>query len=237
MKKAVIIGATSGIGRALAQLMLKKGYIVGGCGRRSDVLQRMKEELGATFHYAVLDIQQVETIPGQLKRLIETMGGMDICVIASGVSGKNRNLQWDIEYNILQTNVIGWARCAVFAMNYFNEQNAGHLVGISSIARNFGYYNPAYNASKAFEDIYMSGLALRAKHLPISVTTVHPGFVYTEMTSGRTRMFWAVTAERAAESLLRAIEKKQSIAYVTPRWRYIDWLLHWLPGRLLKKLL
>ncbi len=237
MKKAIIIGATSGIGKALAQIMVQKGYIVGGCGRQVDLLQKIKDDLGENFHFVPLDIRRVDSIPRQLQALIKETGGMDICVISSGISEKNRNLQWEIEQKILETNIIGWARCAVFASNYFSRQNSGHLIGISSIARKFGYYNPAYNASKAFEDIYLKGLALRLKNSQVNVTIVYPGFVYTPMTAGRTHMFWAVTAETAARSLLKAIGKKQKIAYLTPRWRYIDLLLHWLPGRFIKKLL
>ncbi len=236
-KKVIVIGASSGIGRALCGELIQQGYEVGACARNTNALEQMKTQLGSRFHYRMLDIRQTDQVPVVLSELIAEIGGMDVCVISSSVSQKNPDLEWSIEQNILQTNVSGYAACAVFATDFFTRQNYGHLVGITSIARKFGFYNPAYNASKAFEDIYLQGLSLRYKKDGMYLTIIRPGFIKTPMTEKNPRMFWVSEADSAARHIIYAIKRKKSVAYITPRWRIIEVLLHLMPFGVIKKLL
>lgn len=237
MKKVVVIGATSGIGLELSRQMMSAGYTVGGCGRNEKVLDELEREFPENFYYEKLDIKETSLIPQTLHKLIAKMGGMNICIISAGISEKNPELKWEIEENILLTNIIGFSAAAIFAANYFLEQGSGHIAGISSIAKYFGYYNPAYNAGKAFEDIYLKGLRLRLKNDGIKVTTIIPGFVKTPLISGQDKAFWIVDVKKAAGQIIKALRKKRRIVYISKRWRIVAWLLYLLPDRILYKLL
>jgi len=128
-------------------------------------------------------------------------------------------------------------KAAIFAANYFKVQKNGQLVGISSVAKYFGNPHPAYNASKAFEAIYLDGLRLRLERRGICVTTVLPGFVETPLTEDQPRRFWSADANVAAKQMLKAIEKKKRYVFITRRWRLFSWILPPLPFSLLRKIM
>lgn len=237
MKKALIIGASSGIGLALTKAMLQRNYRALGCGRNEQALAQIKTEFPDSFDYQILDIRETLTLDQNLEQAVSKLDGMDICVISSGVSIRNPELNWEIEKNVVETNVVGFSQAAIFAANYFRNQKSGHLVGISSVAKYFGNPNPAYNASKAFEAIYLDGLRLRLERRGIYVTTVLPGFVETPMTEDQPRRFWSANAGVAAKQMLRAIENKKRYIFVTRRWRLFSWILPPLPFSLLRRIL
>ncbi len=237
MNKTVIIGATSGIGLEIGLQFLRSGYTVAGCGRNEQVLQQIKRDFPQTFFYEKLDLRDTSSVPVVLNRLIERMGGMELCVISAGISEINKELDWQIEENILQTNIMGFSAAAIFAANYFLKLGRGHLAGISSIAKFFGYYNPAYSASKAFEDIYLKGLALRLKNHGLKVSVIIPGFVRTPIIEGQDRAFWITDVKKAAAQIIKALHKKKSVIYISRRWRLIAWMLYLLPDKVLYKIL
>ena len=112
----------------------------------------------------------------------------------------------------------------------------GHLVGISSVGSSFGNgAAPSYNASKAFVSRYLEGLRYRqaGRESDVTITTVEPGFVDTEMAGGE---FWMCSPETAATQIVRAIRRNRRHVYVTRRWRLVDWILRAAPERLLGRL-
>lgn len=237
MKKVLIVGVTSGIGLALAELMMKSGYLVIGAGRNIDALNKIQLQNQDTFIPLQLDVCQPETIETILQNGIEKAGGLDICVISSGVSIRNPLLDWEVEEKVISTNVVGFSQVAIFAANYFKKQKSGHIVGISSIAKYFGNPNPAYNATKAFEATYLDGLRMRLERNNINVTTVLPGFVETPMTEDQPRRFWSAEPEKAAKQFLKAIEKKKRFVFITKRWRLFSWILPLMPYTLVSKIM
>ncbi len=233
MKRMMIIGSTSGIGKALAERSLAKGYLVGGLGRNRAQLQILKEKYPKQFVWQQADIRQTADLPAALERLADKMGGMDICVVAASISGRNPQLQFDIEQDVLQTNIMGYASVLVWAARYFAEQKSGHLVGITSLAKFLATRNPAYTASKLFEGRYLDGLRLRLKKDGVTVSEIMPGFVRTPMTEDRQTMFWAVSPSKAAASILKAIERKRTKVVLPARWKPFYWLLPHIPRFLL----
>jgi len=230
-EKAIVIGASSGIGRALAKVLAREGYIVGVCGRRVAVLEELGRELQGASFVRQLDVVRLPEAMDQLRSLIDEMGGADLIILCSGTGAINSPLRWSREDETIGVNVRGFAAMANVAMHYFREQGAGHLVGISSVAavRGSGYC-PAYSASKAFESNYLEGLRhnIAKSGLSIAVTDVQPGFVDTAMAKGD-RLFWVASAEKTAEQIFRAIRKKKAHVYTTRRWRLIAWGLRILP--------
>jgi short-subunit dehydrogenase len=232
LKKAIIIGASSGIGRELAKVLASHDYVIGITGRRTQLLTELQAELPNKCHMRTMDVADTAKSIDTLNSLIDEMGGVDLVVISAGTGHGTPDLQWPNDKDTIDTNVSGFTAIAITAFNHFVKQGHGHLVGISSIAGiRGGRYAPAYNASKAFVCNYLEGLrhmAIKSK-LPIYVTDIQPGYVDTRMAQGD-KIFWRASTEKAAKQIYRAIERKKPHAYVTHRWRLIAWVLKIMPN-------
>lgn len=238
-KKAVIIGATSGIGRALAEELHQRGYALGLTGRRVERLEELKTSLGAKVHIQFMDVKQTKDAIEQLKLLINSLKGMDIIVLNAGVSNFRGSTKWKTEKRVIDVNIRGFTALANYSFNYFQREGSGHIVGVSSIAGLFGYgLSSAYNASKAFVSTYLQGYRQRANHsdADIAVTDLMPGFVVSEMTEGKSGMFWVAKKDKAARQMADAIESKRNHAYITRRWRLVAWALKLTPNWVLDRI-
>jgi short-subunit dehydrogenase len=235
MKRAIVIGSSSGIGRALAKELGANGYEVGLAGRRTEVMERLRREIATRTYVKAIDARRPEEARRALRELVDEMGGVDLIVVNSGVGGHDPD--WQGELEILAVNVVGFAALANLALDYFLERGSGHLVGISSIAGLRGL-RPAYSGSKAFASTYLEGLRLRADRsgAAVQVTDVKPGFVATAMTENREDVFWVASAEKAAAQICAAIRKRRRHVYVTRRWRLVAWLMKTVPYALLSRL-
>ncbi|MDX1638375.1 MAG: SDR family NAD(P)-dependent oxidoreductase [Balneolaceae bacterium] len=239
MKKVAVIGATSGIGRALAVELHRRGFMVGATGRRRERLLELEDELHHRIHIRQMDVTDLRESRKQLLSLIESMGGMDIIVLNAGISNYEGGSEWETEQHIIDVNVTGFCSLTNFSFSHFREQGHGHIVGISSVAALFGYGRSAvYNASKAFISTYMQGYRQKANHTraDITVTDIKPGFVKSEMTAGKKGTFWVADTGRAARQIADAIEKRKSHAYITRRWMLVAWLIKLLPNRFFDRL-
>jgi short-subunit dehydrogenase len=238
MKKAIIIGASSGIGRELARILSRNQYVVGVMARRVQLLDEMCDEVEGSLFVQEIDVADVESAMDTLAKFIKEMGGVDLIVISAGTGDINNNLSWDLENKAIKTNVSGFAALVNVAMHHFTEKGSGHLVGISSIAAlRGGRESPAYNASKAFESNYLEGLRqkVRKSGLPITITDIKPGFVNTAMAKGD-GIFWAAEPGKAARQIYHVIKRRKSSAYITRRWVLIAWLIKLLPGFIYERL-
>ncbi len=234
MKKVIILGASSGIGRALAKLYAREGCAVGITARRMDLLEPLAQELGANAQAARMDISVPEEAASQLDALIQSLGGMDLIIISAGTGHINLGLEWPSESDTINVNVRGFTALAGAAMQYFLRQGSGHLAAVSSVAALRGSANsPAYNASKAYMSSYLEGLACKAKASckPITVTDIRPGFVDTAMAQGE-GLFWVAPPEKAARQIARIIAHSKGCGYVTKRWALVALLLKLMPRRL-----
>lgn len=237
MKKAIIIGASSGIGRELAKVLSQNSYALGLTGRRTDLLESLRNDISATSFVKKIDISKQEDAMVHLENLISEMGGLDLIVISSGIGFLNTELGWKEEKETIDVNVTGFAAMTNIAFRYFLKQGSGHIVGISSIAALRGSGEaPAYNASKAFVSNYLEGLRQKVAKagLAITVTDIQPGFVDTAMAKGE-GLFWIAPTQKAAYQIYKAIEGRKKHAYITKRWRFIAWLLTAIPDRLYNK--
>ncbi|MEM8601031.1 MAG: SDR family NAD(P)-dependent oxidoreductase [Bacteroidota bacterium] len=237
MKKAIVVGATSGIGRALALALGARGYAVGVTGRREDRLTELLAELPAGSEAAAMDVTELADARRGFDALAARMGGVDLVVLSAGTGHTDESESWDHVRETVETNALGFAALADAAYRHFETRGHGQLVGITSVAavRESGLA-PAYHASKAFAARYLAGLRHRAVKSDVSVvvTDVRPGFVDTAMAKGE-GLFWVATPERAASQIVAAIEKQRSVVYVTKRWRGVAALLATLPGMLYRR--
>jgi short-subunit dehydrogenase len=238
MKKAIIIGATSGIGRELAELLVSKNYMVGITGRRTELLAELKQVKPDSFIVSTFDITETKTIVQHLEELTTELGGLDLLFISSGTGDLNDHLNFSAEKRTIDTNVMGFTCVADWAFNYFENQKHGHLAAITSIAGlRGGRRAPAYNATKAYQINYLESLRQKANHLrlPIIVTDIRPGFVKTNMAKGEGQ-FWVAPVEKAAKQIFIAIRHKKKVAYITHRWRLIAILLRLIPRAVFDRL-
>ena len=236
-KKAIIMGASSGMGKELAKILSGNDYIVGLAARRIDLLDELQKGLPNKSFIKQIDISKPEDAEIKFKEMISEMGGVDLVVISSGYGDLNSKLKWPIEKATIDVNVTGFALIAGIALHHFLDRGSGHLVGISSIAALRGQRSaPAYSASKAFVCNYLEGLRHSASKSgkPIYVTDVQPGFVKTSMSRGN-NLFWISTVEKAASQIYDAIVKKKKHAYITKRWRLVAWLLKIVPDWIYNK--
>ncbi len=232
-KKAIIVGSSSGIGRALAKKLSTEGYLVALTGRSLERLQALQKELSGESIVRVIDVRDSREAIHGLRNMIMGLHDLDLMIINAGVLFQNENLKWHLEEEMIKVNALGFAAMANVAADYFLQKGSGCIVGISSVASHRGSgRSPAYNASKAFVSNYMEGLRQKFSATPIQVIDIRPGFVDTEMVRGRKGLFGLISPERAAEDIYKAIQKGKRIAYVPSWWGIVMWFFRRLPESL-----
>lgn len=236
-KKIIIIGATSGIGRRMAETYAGEGKKVGISGRRKFLLDEIEKKFPGQIVTDCFDITKNENIL-HLESLKEKLGGCDLLIISAGIGEPSEELSWELDKLAVDTNVNGFVEIANWAFNFFAKQGHGQLVTISSIAAERGNsWAPAYSASKTFQNNYFEGLSIKAKRLKkdIAITCLCPGFVNTKMSKGN-KQFWVIPVEKCARQMMIAIKKKKRKVYITHRWWIIAKLMNWMPYWLYKKI-
>ena len=133
MKKVIIVGATSGIGKELAILFAENNYLVGITGRRTKLLEELKAENPEKYLIKTFDITETNTSTIKLQELVFELGGLDMIVISSGTGEINEQLDFNVEKQTIDTNISGFTCIADWAFRYFNEQKSGQIVAITSI--------------------------------------------------------------------------------------------------------
>lgn len=229
LKKAIIIGASSGIGKELARVLSKEGYIVGLVARRTGNLLELQEQLPNKSFIKTVDISCPKKANDLLAELIEEMEGIDVCIVSSGVGHLNPDLNLSLEQEVIDVNVTGFVAMTNIAYKHFLSKGSGHILGISSIGALMpNPIAPAYNASKVFTSNYLISIRqkLRAQKSSVIVTDVKCGFVDTNMAKGdQNKMFWMASPEKAARQIYDGLKKKKKLIYVSKRWRLIAWVL------------
>jgi short-subunit dehydrogenase len=238
MKNAIVFGATSGIGKCLTEILVKKGYKVAVTGRRLENLMELKNRFPANIIVKQNDIQDVIDVEKVFNEIVNKFKTIDLVVQSSGVAHINPKFDWDKEAQSINTNVLGVTKLYTIVYNLFRKQQFGHLVGITSIASIRGSRSaPVYFASKAYQKAYLESLYIKTKTIKskkVFITEIRPGFVDTAMAFGET-VFWLVPLEKATKQIYTAIKKKKRVAYISKRWRIIAYVLKLSPAWLLKK--
>lgn len=214
-KRAIVVGASSGIGLEVAKLLMAQGWKVGVAARR---IEQMKD-LGAAAVERI-DVTTDDATEG-LQRLISKLGGMDLYFHASGIGKQNRELTADIELATLLTNGVGFTRMIGEAYRYFVKQGSGHIAAITSIAGTKGLGPaPSYSATKAMQNVYLQALEqqARSRGLDIVFTDVRPGFVDTALLAGDFHYPLMLRPEKVAQEIVCAINHRQHIRIID--WRY-----------------
>ncbi len=234
-KNAIIIGATSGMGRATAKLLANDNYTVGLAGRRTKLLKSLQKEISTESFIKSIDVSKTEVAMKQLEELIDEMRGIDLILISISAYDDDKTApDWKNKEKMIRVDAMGvWAMAEV-ALQYFKKQKSGHLVAISSISGLRGSAQcPVYCGSKAFVQKYLEGVRnyMSQNNLPIHVTDIVPGWVDNERHkySKMPHTYWVTQLEQAAKDIFEAIKKKKKVAYISKRQIFVAWALALVP--------
>ena len=220
MKRAVIIGASSGMGYEVSRLLLAQGYILGVAARREDRLLALKREAPDRVEVTTIDVT-ADDAPVRLRELINRLGGMDLYFHVSGIGKQNRTLTEDIELNTVNTNGMGFTRMIGEAYRYFAERGKGHIAALTSIAGTKGLGPaPSYSATKAMQNVYLQALEQQAhsRGLDIHFTDIRPGFVDTDLLKGDFHYPMMLKPQAVARDIVKAIQNKRHVKVID--WKY-----------------
>ncbi len=237
MKKAIIIGASSGIGKGISLELLSKNYKLAISARRKDRLDEIKKINPKNVLVYKFDsaTEQNNTL---LDSMINDLNGVDMIIYCSGIGIINKELDYLKDKKVNNLNIAGFTQVVTYAFNYFIKKGGGHIVNISSVASEIGNgLATSYNASKAYQANYFQGLRFKAFRMkvPIFLTDVRPGFVDTDILMGnKDKLFWVAPLDKACKQIIIAIERKRKIIYITKRWKIISILIKILPERIIR---
>ena len=234
----IIIGATSGIGKALFENYVTKDNIVAIVGRRTKLLEQLQKEHPSNTIISKADVTNQQEIGHTIESLLHKLGHIDMAIVCSGVGEINPLLDYTVEKPTIETNVMGWTFVIDMLYNIFEHQKQGHLIAITSVGGLRGEpISPAYSASKAYQINYMEALRKKAfkDNGNILVTDIRPGLVDTAMAKGD-GLFWVMPVEKVAKQICHAIQKHKSKAYVTTRWNILASIIKMLPYWIYKRM-
>lgn len=252
-KKAVVVGASSGMGREVAKRLSKAGYVVGLVARRVPLLESLQDELSNFSYIKQIDVTAVDARE-QLQALIDQMGGLDLMVISISPYLDNRisaaaraeqeglsnfapctyELKWTEKANFLNVCAYGFIAVADVALEYFIKQNSGHLVGISSTSGLRGsFFCPEYSASKACVMIYMEGVRnyMLQNNINVYITDVVAGYVSVEHSpfGEDPTAYWEITCKQAGKEIMEGIKARKKMVYVPSKIWLVVYLRKYLP--------
>lgn len=220
-KKVVLItGASSGIGSELARQLADRGATLGLLARRKDLLDNLKTEIGFKNKVArafAVDVRDEASVRAAAQELQSEFGRVDVLIANAGIGGgatKPADLNGQDFARVVDVNLIGAVNAVAAVLPQMLLQKSGHLVAISSLAAYRGLPNSAaYCASKAGLSALFESLRVDLRSSNVAVTTIHPGFIKTPLTSGReSRMPFLMELEPATARIIHIIEQKKATA-------------------------
>lgn len=228
MKKIIIVGASSGIGKQVALNFIADGWKVGVAARREEALKELKLQIPAQVEYEVIDITSADAT-SRLNALIDKLGGMDIYFHCSGVGHQNTKIDIKVEVDTVHTNALGFTQMSVAAYNYFKDnKKQGQIAVVSSIAGTKGLgVSPSYSATKRYNYIYLDCLEQlsRMQNVNITFTDIRPGFVTTALLDDGQKYPMQMSVEYAAKKIFKAVKRRKRVAVID--WKYSILVLFW----------
>jgi short-subunit dehydrogenase len=240
LSKVVVVGASSGIGEAMARQLADAGAQVAIVARRQSELDRLAAERPGKLRAYVHDVSNVDEVPELFERIERDLGGIDGLIYAAGVMPKIEESEYAFEKDraMVLVNLLGAMAWMNRAAARFEAARSGTILGISSIAGERGRRgNPAYCTTKAALSTYLESLRNRCSRYGVNVVTIKPGFVDTVMTRGMKGLFWLISAEKAAQLSLAVARKGSSAsAFVPARWSLVALIVRLIPSFVFRKL-
>jgi short-subunit dehydrogenase len=237
---ALIIGASSGIGAALAREFARKGLRLALVSRRKDLLDQLAQELKPTeVRSYVHDVTNYAEAPVLWQQILLDFGRVDIVVYNAGLMLPVGLDEYDFEIDkrMVEVNVLGAMAWLDPVALTFGKLGRGHIIGISSVAGDRGRVGaPGYNTTKAALSTYIEALRNRLTRRGVHVLTVKPGFVDTDMLKNSPRTFWVIQPEQAARDVVQAIRQRAQVVYTPARWGLLMSIIRHIPSVIFRRL-
>lgn len=246
--RAIVIGASSGLGAALTKELAQRGYVVAALARRQEELEVLCEQINNKRRKdiphgralpIVHDATDYEAVPTLFQELVQEMGGLDLIIYNAGVMPPVGPDEYDFakDAQMVTVNLLGAMAWLNEAAVRFQQAGAGRIVGISSVAGDRGRRNnPGYQTSKGGLTVYLESLRNRLSTHGVNVTTIKPGFIDTHMLDNAPKTFWVISPEKAAKIIVTAAEKNKQTVYVPARWGLVMLIIRHIPSFVFRRL-
>lgn len=242
-RRAIIVGASSGIGAALVQELARQGYCVAAVARREARLAEVCAAVNAADAGRALpythNVTDYDAIPALFQQIASDLGGLDLVVYVAGVQLRVEQDEYNFDKDaaMVRVNLLGAIAWLNQAALRFERAGQGHIAAVSSIAGDRGRVGaPVYNASKAGLNTYLEALRNRLSRHGVTVTTLKPGFVDTVLLANAPKTFWVISPEAAAAAIYRAIQHKKQVVYIPARWRLVSLVIRSIPSFIFRRL-
>lgn len=245
-RRAIVVGASEGMGAALSRKLAKEGYTVALVARQQNKLIMLCDEInqasGETRARAYAhDVSNYDEVPALLQRIVAEIGGLDTIIFLAGVNyppGGNDKYNFENDRRMIEINLIGAMAWLSPVAEMFQSAKSGQIVGIGSVAGDRGRVgNPGYNTSKAGFATYLEALRNRLTRHGVNVLTVKPGFVKTEMLKAAVGPTpFAIPVEKAVDDIYKAMRKRRQAIYTPFFWQYIMLVIRHIPSFIFRRL-
>ena len=245
-KKAILVGASGGIGTAIARRLAREGYVLALLDRREDPIKALCAEINQTYGemraaFYEHNVTAYAQVPDLFRKIVADLGGLDLLVYVAGVIYFPAMDEFNFaeDYKMVEVNLLGAMAWMSEVAPVFQSMRGGQIVGVSSVAGDRGRVsNPGYNTSKAGFTCYLEALRNRLTRYGVNVITIKPGMVKTEMLNlpNAPKPVLAVTPEQAAEGIWKAIKKRKQVAYVSGLWRWVMLVITHIPSIIFRRL-
>ncbi len=241
--KALVVGASSGVGREVAHVLSRNGWDVICSARDEKELRMLSEDLktryGGNAYIAPVDLTDHVSIPRFAESLYDTHGNIDCAVVTAGTLPRDED-GYDDEDELVRvttTNYLGVAQAINEISRRMAANKAGVIICMSSVAGERGRRkNFIYAASKSALTTYLQGLRMKMHGNGVRVVTVIPGYVDTLMAYGKVRKGFAVSPQYVAENIYKLLGRSKDVAYIPPIWWLIMKMVKLVPESVFKKL-
>lgn len=243
MSRILVVGATSAIAQEVGKILAPEGHAFFLVARNPDRLAEVARDLevrGAEqVEHKTADLMQTEQHAALIQTALQTLGGIDIVLIAHGILGNQKEAQADYQVaeTIYRTNLLSVISLLTPIANLMEAQKQGVIAVISSVAGDRGRQsNYIYGSTKGGLNIYLQGLRNRLYPAGVQVVTLKPGFVSTPMTAGMKKNFLFASPQKVARGIVKAIARRKDVVYLPGFWRWILLVVKLIPERFFKKM-
>lgn len=244
-RRAIVVGASEGMGAALARKLAKEGYAIALVARQKEKLAALCAEINQHGEVCARayphDVARYDEVPALLQKIVADLGGLDTFILMAGVNhppGGNDKYNFENDRKMIEINLIGAMAWLSPVAEMFQSAKAGQIVGIGSVAGDRGRVgNPGYNTSKAGLATYLEALRNRLTRHGVNVLTVKPGFVKTEMLKAAVGPTpFAIPVEKAVADIYNAMRKRKQSIYTPFFWQYIMLVIRHIPSFIFRRL-
>ena len=238
MKRAIIVGASSGMGYEISKILLNDGWTLGVAARRTDRLDELTKNFPGKVITKQIDVMK-DDAPELLKEFIDELQGIDLYFHVAGIGKQNPSLDAQIEKSTVITNGLGFTQMIGAAYRYMAKHGGGHIAVISSIAGTRGLgAAPSYSATKAFQNTYIEALEQLSmmRKLNIRFTDIRPGFVNTDLLNDSHRYPMLLNKEKAARLIVNAVYAKKHVKVIDWKYQILTFFWKLIPHSLWRRL-